>query len=126
VRLLERKPEQAAELHELRLALKHCRYALEPVADVQPKVVGRLLRRLRAAQDSIGEHRDTLLADHWVRLNERSLGRRVSERLLGLLQRHEKSLRKQAAGRAGKVLVASEEWRKATRPLRKERKRDRA
>ncbi len=119
VRLLEQEPREAAELHELRLALKHCRYALESVADVQPKAVARLLRRLRGAQDSIGEHRDTLLADHWVRLNERSLGRPLTGRLLELLQREERRLRRKAAGRAAKVLAAYEDWRVATRRVRK-------
>jgi hypothetical protein len=61
-----------------------------------------------------------------VRLNERSLGRDVSARLLRLLQRREKSLRKRAAGLAGKVLAAYEEWRKATRTLRKETTKVRA
>ncbi|NJD31579.1 MAG: CHAD domain-containing protein [Gammaproteobacteria bacterium] len=119
VRLLEQEPKEAAELHELRLALKHCRYALESVADVQPKAVARLLRRLRGAQDSIGEHRDTLLADHWVRLNERSLGRPLTGRLLELLKQHERRTRKRAAGRAAKVLAAYGDWRAAIRRVRK-------
>lgn len=122
VRLLERKPEGAAELHELRLALKHCRYALEPVADIESKCVARLLRRLRSAQDSIGEHRDTLLADHWLRLNERSLGREVVGRLGRLLDRHEKAMRSKAASRASRVLPAYVGWRDATRSVRKGRK----
>jgi CHAD domain-containing protein len=126
VRLLAKAPEEAAQLHELRLALKHCRYALEPVADVRPKATARLLRRVRVAQDAIGEHRDTVLADHWVRLNERSLGGHVSGRLTGLLKRQEKYRRKRAAARAGDVLVAYREWRKATGPLRKETKKARA
>jgi CHAD domain-containing protein len=126
VQLLESEPTQAAELHALRLRLKHCRYALEPVADVRPEEAARLLRRLRAAQDLIGEHRDTLLAEHWVRLNNRSLGGHLSRRLLRLLKRHEQTLRKQAARQAGKVLPAYRQWRKAIRPLRKARTTGRA
>jgi CHAD domain-containing protein len=126
VRLLKSKPSEPAELHELRLALKHCRYAVEAVADVQPEAAARLLRRLRVAQDSIGEHRDTLLADHWVRLNERSLGRPSSNRLLELLGQHEKRLRRRAAKRAVGVLAAHDQWRDAIRPLRKGRKTGRA
>jgi CHAD domain-containing protein len=120
------EPESVAELHELRLALKHCRYALEPVADLQSRGAARLMRRLRAAQDRIGEHRDTLLADHWVRLNERSLGRTLTAQLVEDLARQERVLRRQAVNRSRKVLPAWREWRDATRRLRREAKPDRA
>ena len=126
VRLLEKEPESAVELHELRLALKHCRYALEPVADVVPKASVRLIRRLRAAQDCIGEHRDTLLADHWLRSNERMLGRTLAARLAADLGRRERALRKRAARRSRRVLVAWQDWRAATRRLRRASNRGRA
>ncbi len=126
VRLLESRPATAEELHELRLALKHCRYALEPVADVAPKATARLLRRLRAAQDCIGEHRDALLAGHWVRSNERQLGRDLAMRLGDQLTARERLLRRRAARRSDKVLEAWKEWRAATRRLRKESTPDRA
>lgn len=119
VRLMEQEPEEAAELHELRLALKHCRYALEPVADVVPKSAARLLRRLRGAQDAIGEHRDLLLAGHWVRSNERSLGRPLVRRLLPLLEAQEETLRARAAARSRRVVPAYREWRSAERRARK-------
>lgn len=125
VRLLRQPPEDTAELHELRLAFKHCRYALETVADIAPKATARLLRRLRAAQDRIGEHRDTLLAEHWVRENERTLGRPLVGRLVEDLRRHEKGLQRQSAARAVKVLDAWTAWREATRPVRREARRDR-
>ena len=118
IRLLEDEPEEAAELHELRLALKHCRYALESVADVAPTTAARLMRRLRAAQDGIGEHRDAVLAQHWVLSNERSLGRVLTRRLLKLLDRREATLRKRAAARSRKVLPAYRAWRKASRRVR--------
>lgn len=126
VRLLRDEPESAVELHELRLALKHCRYALEPVADLESRAAARLMRRLRAAQDRIGEHRDTLLADHWARLNERSLGRALTAQLVEDLARRERALRRQAVKRSQKVLPALREWRDGTRRLRREAKRDRA
>jgi CHAD domain-containing protein len=119
VRLLEGAPESAAELHELRLSLKHCRYALEPVADVAPKATARLMRRLRNAQDCIGEHRDTLLAAHWVQSNERLLGRDAAARLVADLERRERQLRQRATKRSRKVLVAWRDWREATRRVRK-------
>ena len=119
VRLLRGEPRETTELHELRLAFKHCRYALEPVADIAPKATARLLRRLRAAQDRIGQHRDTLLAEHWVRENERALGRVLVARLVADLGQREKTLRRQSAVRAAKVLDAWREWRDATRRIRK-------
>jgi CHAD domain-containing protein len=119
VKLLRLKPVTTAELHELRLAFKHCRYALEPIADVAPKATARLLRRLRAAQDRIGEHRDTLLAEHWVREHERSLGRLLVAHLVDDLQAIEEALRRQSATRAAKVLAAWQAWRDATRRVRK-------
>jgi CHAD domain-containing protein len=121
VRLLADEPRSTVELHELRLAFKHCRYALEPVADVAPRASARLMRRLRAAQDCIGEHRDTLLAEHWVRSNERLLGRELSDRLVADLGGRERLLRRRAAKRCGRVLEAWRHWRDATRRLRKER-----
>lgn len=126
VKLLCRRPTSTAELHELRLAFKHCRYALEPVAEVAPKATARLLRRLRGAQDRIGEHRDTLLAEHWVRENERALGRPLVGRLVASIEVREKRLRRQSATRAAKVLDAWRAWRDATRRVRKGANRDRA
>jgi len=119
VRLLRRKPRGVAELHELRLAFKHCRYALEPVADIAPREGERLLRRLRAAQDCIGDHRDTLLAEHWVKEHEPALGPALVARLDAGLRDRERALRRDAARRAARVLEAWEEWRVATRPVRK-------
>ena len=126
VKLLRRHPTSTAELHELRLAFKHCRYALEPVADVAPEASARLLRRLRGAQDRIGEHRDTLLAEHLVRENERALGRPLVGRLAASIEIREQRLRRQSATRAGRVLDAWRAWRDATRRVRKEANRDRA
>ena len=126
VRYLESEPTDAAGLHALRLALKHCRYALDPVADVAPDEVGQLLRRLRAAQDGIGEHRDVVLAVHWLSSNESALGGNLTRRLLALLARRERRLRARAATLASRVLPALRRWRKATRALRKGTKKGRS
>lgn len=126
VKLLRLGPTSTAELHELRLAFKHCRYALEPVADAAPKASARLLRRLRAAQDRIGEHRDTLLAEHWVREHERALGRPLVGRLVAIIAVREKALRRQSARRAARVLDAWAAWRDATRRVRAAASRRRA
>lgn len=126
VKLLRLNPTSTAELHELRLAFKHCRYALEPIVDVAPKPTAQLLRRLRGAQDRIGEHRDTLLAEHWVRENERALGRPLVGRLVASMEVREERLRRQSAARAAKVLDAWRAWRDATRLVRRGANRDRA
>ena len=121
VRLMKREPADVAELHELRLALKHCRYALEPVADLEPAAARRLLRRLRAAQDRIGDHRDTVLAEEWVAANASQLGLPLANRLQRLLRRQARKLQRQAVSRARKILPAHADWRRATRALRTER-----
>ena len=126
VRRLESEPTDTAGLHALRLALKHGRYALEPVADVVPDEVSRLLRRLRAAQEGIGEHRDIVLAGHWVSSNESALGGNLTRHLVALLARRERRLRARAASLARRVLPAVRRWRKATRALRKGTKKRRS
>ena len=125
-RLMKRHPQEAQQLHELRLALKHCRYALEVVADFEPKSAARLLRRLRRAQEAIGAHRDTIAAAHWVRSRERTLGRATVRRLEDLLVEREELLRRDATEQSAKVLPAYEAWREAIRPLRKEARPGRA
>ncbi|HEX7373950.1 MAG TPA: CHAD domain-containing protein [Steroidobacteraceae bacterium] len=117
VKKMRRHPEAAEELHELRLALKHCRYALEVVADATPEPAALLLRRLRRAQDAIGAHRDTMAAAHWVRSHERTLGRTTALRIEALLAKRELRQRRAAARQSDKVLPAYEEWRAAIRPL---------
>lgn len=119
LRRLESEPTDTAGLHALRLALKHGRYALDPVADVAPDEVSQLLRRLRAAQEGIGEHRDVVLAVHWLSSNESALGGNLTRRLVALLSRQERRLRARAATLASRVLPALRRWRKATRALRK-------
>jgi CHAD domain-containing protein len=119
IRRLEKEPTDTAGLHALRLALKHCRYALEAVPDVAPDEVRELLRRLRAAQEGIGEHRDLVLAGYWLSSNGSALGGNLTRRLLADVGRQEKRLRVQAARRAQRVLPAVRRWQKATRALRK-------
>jgi CHAD domain-containing protein len=120
-RFFDDAPRSATGLHELRLALKHCRYALEPVVDEAPQAAAPLMRSLRRAQDALGEHRDTLLAQHWVQLNRRALGRSLAMHLATVLERHERNQRRAAARRARKAFESWKEWRDATRSLRKSR-----
>ena len=61
-------PPRADEtLHELRIRLKNCRYALEIVDDVVPEAADALDRRLREVQQILGDRRDAAAAIEWVK-----------------------------------------------------------
>jgi CHAD domain-containing protein len=116
--LLARRSGSVAKLHRLRLALKRCRYALESVSGLQPDLARQALDRLRSAQDSLGELRDTVQARKWVRDNEANLGRSLVRLLDRDLKRRGTDLKAEALERAAKVLPAYARWRKGTRSLR--------
>ena len=119
MRLLEKKPSDADALHQLRLAFKHCRYGLESVADVAPVEASRLLRSLRRVQDSIGSHRDTVLARQWIELNRAQLGTGLAGRLDRRLAERDADLLVESVKRSRKVRSAHQRWwsacRRATR-----------
>lgn len=118
-RLVARDPRDARELHRLRLALKHCRYAFEAVATCSPTRAAQVLKRLRAAQDSLGEHRDVLQARDWVREHAASLGAPLTTVIEQSLRHRDRALRREAVERATDVMPAYAGWRTATRRLRK-------
>ena len=115
LRLLGKKPSDADALHRLRLAFKHCRYGLESVCDVAPVEAGRLLRSLRRVQDSIGSHRDTVLARQWIELNRAQLGTRLARRLDQLLATRDAELLVESVKRSRKVRSAHQRWWSACR-----------
>jgi triphosphatase len=88
-RLLESRPHTDAELHKLRIRLKNCRYVLEIVSDISPRSAAPLRRRLRDAQQNLGEQRDAEAAVDWLtseparaargRAARKSLERRVKK-----------------------------------------------
>jgi len=119
MRRIRGHPEDAAALHELRLKLKHCRYALEAVAPVKPSAAARLERSLQAVQESLGQHRDGAVALLWVTKNDAKLGRRVVERLAKLLEAREKKLYAESMQRCDSLLPAYAHWRAAISPLMK-------
>lgn len=112
---LEHFPTALERQHALRLTLKHCRYALEPLADLAPRRGARLARRLRAAQEAIGEHRDCLLAGHWVAANARALGRSGVQRLVERVAARERKLLRRAGLCAAAVWPDYRKWRRAVR-----------
>lgn len=126
--LLARPPRGANRLHRLRLVLKRCRYALESVSGVESVHAQATLRRLRSAQNYLGDHRDAVQAREWTKVNDERLGRPVASGLDRLLRAREKALAVEAVARASRVMPAYSAWRKATRELRTpgETTRDRA
>lgn len=108
-RMIGRNPRDADALHELRLKLKHCRYALG--AAVPGKAAARLETRLRAAQEAIGQHRDAAAARAWVAGHEDMLGRRIAGRMAKLLEVEEARLYAESMKRAAKVPPACSRWR---------------
>jgi CHAD domain-containing protein len=65
--LLEPRPRTQRQLHELRIHLKNCRYVLEIVSDMSPEYAVTLRRRLRDAQQNLGDQRDAAAAADWLR-----------------------------------------------------------
>ncbi|MBK6349227.1 MAG: CHAD domain-containing protein [Proteobacteria bacterium] len=65
-RLLEPRPRTRRQLHQLRIRLKNCRYILEIVADVSLTNAATLRRRLRDAQQNLGDRRDAEAAADWL------------------------------------------------------------
>jgi hypothetical protein len=126
--LLARPPRGAKRLHRLRLVLKRCRYALESVSGVESVQAEATLRRLRSAQNHLGDYRDAVQARDWIKVNDKRLGRPVARSLDRLLRARAKALAVEAVARASRVMPAYSAWRMATRALRipGETTRDRA
>ena len=66
-RQLESRPRTGRELHKLRIRLKNCRYITEIVEDISPIEAAALRRRLRDAQQILGDQRDAEAAADWLR-----------------------------------------------------------
>jgi CHAD domain-containing protein len=64
--LVTSPPGDDETLHELRIRLKKCRYALEIVDDISPEDADALDRRLREVQQLLGDRRDAAAAMEWV------------------------------------------------------------
>jgi len=64
--LLQPRPRTRRQLHELRIRLKNCRYVLEIITDVFPADAATLRRRLRDAQQNLGDQRDAEAAADWL------------------------------------------------------------
>ncbi len=83
---LERRPRSVPEWHALRLRIKRCRYALEPVYCVRKgQGVREVMACLALMQTLLGDHRDAVLALRWLQQQAPALGqatvRVLTERL---------------------------------------------
>ena len=125
MRLIAEEPDDELGLHELRLALKHCRYALEPVADLAAKPGSRLMRRLRAVQDSLGEHRDAVQALAWLDRPTARLSQTLVAKLRDRLEREERRRRRRAQERIEALQPAYDKWHTATHRFRRRVRRRR-
>ena len=55
-------PERDEHLHEMRKAAKRLRYAAEALRPVRPRQAKRLVKQVKAVQDLLGEHQDSVVA----------------------------------------------------------------
>ena len=55
-------PERDEHLHEMRKAAKRLRYAAEAIRPVRGRPAKRLVRQVKAVQELLGEHQDSVVA----------------------------------------------------------------
>ena len=55
-------PERDEHLHEMRKAAKRLRHAAEALRPVRPRQAKRLVEQVKAVQDLLGEHQDSVVA----------------------------------------------------------------
>jgi len=60
-------PERDEHLHEMRKAAKRLRYAAEAVGSVRGRPAGRLVKQVKAVQELLGEHQDSVVARELLR-----------------------------------------------------------
>lgn len=65
-RRIDAAPDTSEARHRLRIELKHCRYSLETIGDIEPGRTGALDAQLRAAQQVLGDQRDVEAARGWL------------------------------------------------------------
>jgi CHAD domain-containing protein len=61
-----------AELHQVRILAKRCRYAAEAVAPLGGKPAARFAAAVADVQTVLGDHQDTVLAESWLTAASRS------------------------------------------------------
>lgn len=56
-----------ADLHQVRILAKHCRYAAEAVAPIVGPVAAHFAAAVADLQTVLGDHQDTVVAESWLR-----------------------------------------------------------
>lgn len=112
---LEPRPRTKLELHQLRIRLKNCRYVVETVADISPGNAASLRRRLRDAQQVLGDMRDAEAAADWLRSDtaRATLGRVA----LASLERSVRKLGRDLDPALERLARAGKRWEQAITPL---------
>ena len=114
-RLLQPRPRTQSELHELRIRLKNFRYVLDIVLDIFPTNAMALRRRLRDAQQNLGDQRDAEAAADWLRLDpERAARGRAARQSL---ERSVKQLDRELDPALERLARAGKRWDHAVTKL---------
>jgi CHAD domain-containing protein len=117
--LVTTPPRDPATLHDLRIRLKNCRYTIELIEDLAATRNTVLRRRLRDAQQLLGDLRDTGAALEWLAASPLpvSARRRAAARLRAANRRRTRRLRPVLR----RLADAGQQWdRAATRLLERE------
>ena len=114
--LVTSPPRDPAALHELRIRLKNCRYTIELVEDVAASRNDAMRRRLRLAQQLLGDLRDTGAALAW--LDGRGLPAAARRTAAARLRARNRQLARQLRPALRRLAAAGKQWdRAATRLL---------
>jgi CHAD domain-containing protein len=84
-----------AELHQVRILAKRCRYAAEAVAPLGGKPAARFAAAIADLQTVLGDHQDTVLAETWLTATARAApaGLATAGQLIALEQSRRMELR---------------------------------
>jgi CHAD domain-containing protein len=103
-RLIGLDTDLDGRLHDARKAYKRARYAAEAVAGLAPRPAQRLVKGLKALQDTLGEHQDTVVARGLLREDGmRAYGEGENAFTYGLLYGRERARGDRALATLGRV-----------------------
>jgi CHAD domain-containing protein len=109
--LLESRPRSRSDLHRLRIRLKNCRYVIEIVSDISPQSASALRRRLRDAQQNLGEQRDAEAALDWLKADPARAARgRVARQAL---ERRRQKLHRERGPSLARLVRDGKRWDRA-------------
>jgi CHAD domain-containing protein len=117
--LLDTAPESPEVRHDLRIALKHCRYSLEIVDHIEPAKAARLMRRLRTAQQLLGDQRDLVLTVEWLggAAAPRAVPRAERQRAVDRLARIDRRMERRVREALDRLELAGARWERALKRL---------